>query len=262
MAEQKAENESQDLLSVEELAAEVPSPEAPPPEPVAPEPSQSKYADKSREQLEQMLDETKSMVGAQSKEVKAARDEIAAIKATNEYIERQLKPVEEKPKELDWYGNPEEATKQAISENPKIAALEQKLAKAETDQKKAKMDAAHPDWVEVMDSPDFATFVKGDVLAKATLDQVASTQNIDLAIELLTRFKGTQQQQTKDVRREAVNKAATGSVSSTSGERATGKPILASQLRKLMREKRTEYDALVKSGAIGKLYEEGRVIED
>ena len=205
---------------------------------------------------------TNGMLGGLAYQDDVEIDKIAAIKATNEYIERQLKPVEEKPRELDWYGNPEEATKQAISENPKIAALEQKLAKAETEQKKAKMDAAHPDWVEVMDSPDFATFVKGDVLAKATLDQVASTQNIDLAIELLTRFKGTQQQQTKDVRREAVNKAATGSVSSTSGERATGKPILASQLRKLMREKRSEYDALVKSGAIGKLYEEGRVIED
>ena len=261
MAETQQEYKSQDLLSVEELASEVPTPEAPS-EPVQPEPSPSKYAGKSREQLEQMLDETKSMVGAQSKEVKAARDELAAMQATDDYIKRQLDPAKEKPKELDWYGNPEEATKQAISENPKIAALEQKLAKAETDQKRAKMDAAHPDWVEVMDSGDFSTFVKGDVLAKATLDQVASTQNIDLAIELVSRFKATQQKQTESVRREAVNKAATGSVSSTSGERVTGKPIFASTLRKLMREKRSEYDALVKSGAIGKLYEEGRVIED
>ena len=261
MAETQQEDKSQDLLSVEELASEVPTPEAPS-EPVQPEPSPSKYAEKSREQLEQMLDETKSMVGAQSKEVKAARDELAAMQATDDYIKRQLDPAKEKPKELDWYGNPEEATKQAISENPKIAALEQKLAKAETDQKRAKMDAAHPDWVEVMDSGDFSTFVKGDVLAKATLDQVASTQNIDLAIELVSRFKAAQQKQTESVRREAVNKAATGSVSSTSGERVTGKPILASTLRKLMREKRSEYDALVKSGAIGKLYEEGRVIED
>ncbi|OUW92897.1 MAG: hypothetical protein CBD88_07965 [Flavobacteriales bacterium TMED228] len=261
MAETQQEYKSQDLLSVEELASEVPTPEAPS-EPVQPEPSPSKYAGKSREQLEQMLDETKSMVGAQSKEVKAARDELAAMQATDDYIKRQLDPAKEKPKELDWYGNPEEATKQAISENPKIAALEQKLAKAETDQKRAKMDAAHPDWVEVMDSGDFSTFVKGDVLAKATLDQVASTQNIDLAIELVSRFKAAQQKQTESVRREAVNKAATGSVSSTSGERVTGKPIFASTLRKLMREKRSEYDALVKSGAIGKLYEEGRVIED
>jgi ElaB/YqjD/DUF883 family membrane-anchored ribosome-binding protein len=254
-----SEDKSQDLLSVDELSAEV----TPPAEvqEVPPEP-ESKYANKSRKQLEQMLDETKSMVGAQSKEVKSARDELAAMKATDDYIKRQLEPSKEKPKELDWYGNPEEATKAAISSDPKIVALEKKLAKAESDQKRAKMDAAHPDWVEVMDSADFATFVKGDVLAKATLDQVASSQNIDLAIELVSRFKGNQQQQTAEVRKEAVNKAATGSVSSTSGENPVGKPILASTLRRLMREKRSEYDSLVKSGAIGKLYQEGRVIED
>ena len=37
-----------------------------------------------------MLEETQSMVGAQSQEVKRARDEIAALKAADQYIAGQL----------------------------------------------------------------------------------------------------------------------------------------------------------------------------
>jgi len=259
MAEQAQQDKSDELLTVDEIEDLTKPQQEPQQEQPQPE---SKYGNKTREELEKMLEETQSMVGAQSQEVKRARDEIAALKAADQYIAGQLAKTEpEKPKELDYYGNPEEAIKQTISSDPKLAALEQKVQQQEAERKREKISAAHPDWQQVMDSADFATFVQKDALAKATLDQVTATQNIDLAIELVTRFKNANSKPTQEVRQDAVKAASTGSVSASS-DRPAGKKVLASSLRKLMKEDRKRYDSLVRSGAIGTLYEQGRVIED
>ena len=112
-----------------------------------------------------------------------------------------------------------------------------------------------------MDSADFGAFVQSDVLAKATLDQVTQNQNIDLAIELISRFKNSTSKPTQEVRQEAVKAASTGSLSS-SAEKPVGKKVLASALRDLMKKDRKKYDSLVRNGTIGLLYEQGRVIQD
>ena len=259
MADQEQQGKSDEILSVEEIESLTQTPEAQQEEPPQPE---SKYGNKSREELEKMLEETQSMVGAQSQEVKRARDEIAALKAADQYIAGQLaQTAPEKPKELDYYGNPEEAIKQTISSDPKLAALEQRIQQQEAERKREKIAAAHPDWREVMDSADFGAFVQSDVLAKATLDQVTQNQNIDLAIELISRFKNSKSKPTQEVRQEAVKAASTGSLSS-SAEKPVGKKVLASALRELMKKDRKKYDSLVRNGTIGLLYEQGRVIRD
>ena len=123
------------------------------------------------------------------------------------------------------------------------------------------MLAAHPDYVTVMDSADFSTFVNGDALAKATLEQVSQSQDIGLAIELVSRFKNSRKQDTTEVRQEAIKQASSGSVQASS-EKVAGKKVLASELRKLYNSDKKRYDALVSSGALGKLFKEGRVIKD
>ena len=77
MADQEQQGKSDEILSVEEIESLTQTPEAQQEEPPQPE---SKYGNKSREELEKMLEETQSMVGAQSQEVKRARDEIAALR--------------------------------------------------------------------------------------------------------------------------------------------------------------------------------------
>ena len=66
MASESGADKSDEYLSVDEIVAEQEKPVA---EPKQDEPS-SRYADRSREELVEILEQTQSMVGRQSQEVK------------------------------------------------------------------------------------------------------------------------------------------------------------------------------------------------
>ena len=121
-----------------------------------------------------MLEETQSMVGAQSQEVKRARDEIAALKLLINISLGNLPAEPEKPKELDYYGNPEEAIKQTISTS-KACCLRTESSAAEVENAKEKFLPL----IRLAASYGLCglwTFVK-DALAKATLDQVTEPEH-------------------------------------------------------------------------------------
>lgn len=259
--EQEQGTESGDLMSIEELANQGKQPasqdqtsndqtvEAP-----------DKYANKSREELAKMLDESQSFIGKQSNEISQNRERIQALETTGDYIKGQLGSAKTAPeKELDYFGDPENAIKQSISSDPRLAKLEEKLEEQDLNQKRQKMIGAHPDFQSLMDSPDFSQWIAKTTSRQAALTLMNANGDVNLAIGLLDEFKGQRSQATKDQRQESIRSASSGSVSGSSAK-APGKKVAASQLRKLYKENQAEYEAL--SGEIDKLYAQGRVIED
>ena len=127
--EQTTENvESSDLASIEEIAEQGTkqvSQEQPSEQAAA---TNDKYAGKSREDLAKMLDESQSFIGKQSNEIAQNRERINALEKTDSYIKGQLNQSQPEPaKELDYFGDPENAIKQTVSSDPRLAKLEKQL---------------------------------------------------------------------------------------------------------------------------------------
>ena len=90
---------------------------------------ESKFAGKSREEVEQMLTDAQTMIGKQSKDIGDARIQIEAYKKADSFIQGQLnEPKAEQPKEeLDYFGNPEQAIQKSIENNPVLTETQNTL---------------------------------------------------------------------------------------------------------------------------------------
>ena len=259
--EQTTENvESSDLASIEEIAEQGTkqvSQEQPSEQAAA---TDDKYAGKSREDLAKMLDESQSFIGKQSNEIAQNRERINALEKTDSYIKGQLNQSQPEPaKELDYFGDPENAIKQTVSSDPRLAKLEKQLEVQDLERKREKMLSKHPDFQSVMDSPDFSAWLAQTQSRQAALTLMNSTGNVDLAIGLLDEFKSTREQATKETRQESIKAASSGSVSGSS-MKAMGKRVAASELRRLQKEEPAKFKSL--KPLIDQLWQEGRVVVD
>ena len=223
----------------------------------------SKYAEKSRDDLEKMLADQEMMIGRQSEEVRDARVQLEAVKAADQYLQGQLPPKSEaKPeKKLDYFGDPEKAIKSTIQSAPELQAMKQEVENLRLENIKRELSAAHPDFKDVLSSNEFGNWVAASPVRTKSFQAMNAEFDVEIAKELIGAYKATTQQPAEPTadRRESVLAASSGNITGSS-EKTTGKKVRASDLRELMTSNPDRYNELYPE--ILKAYQEGRVINN
>ena len=137
-------------------------------------------------------------------------------KLADELIRSQLqKPKEEeKPREVDFFENPQEAIRQAVENSPKVLAAEQYTRQVQQEQAKMRFNQLHPDANEVVKDGEFQDWVKASKV-RTKLFQQADAYDLDAADELLSTFKALKQVKQRQVS-ETEKSARSGAVKAAS----------------------------------------------
>jgi hypothetical protein len=174
MAEIQDNEEIGELEAVEQQQVEVKTaPELP-----------EKYRGKSIEDVVKMHRDAEELIARQGREVGEVR------KLADELIKSQLTPKAEveKPKEIDFFENPQEAIRQQIENNPRVQAAEQYAKQAQAEQSKQRLAQMHPDVQQIVGDTGFQDWVKASKV-RTQLFQQADNYDLDAANELISTYK-------------------------------------------------------------------------
>ncbi len=111
-----------------------------------------RYKGKDVKDIIKMHQEAEKLIQRQSQEVGEIR------KLADELIKSQLQPkpvVEEKPQEVDFFENPQEAIRRAVESNPKVLAAEQHAALMRMEIAKRQLVEKHPDFGTLVQDNEF-----------------------------------------------------------------------------------------------------------
>ena len=237
-----------------QLQTEVPAaaPQSAPSEPELPE----KYRGKSVADIVKMHQEAEKLMGRQAQEVGEVR------RLADELIRSQMHaPVAEKPKEIDFFENPQEAIRQAVETNPSVLAANQIAMQTHRAQAQNLLMQKHPDVGAIMQDPQFSNWVASSKV-RQQLFQAAEGYDIDAADELLSTFKElrTARQQREvaadTTARDTAMRAASVDIGGNSGE-STKKVYRRADLIRLKMHNPAKYDAM--QDEIMQAYAEDRV---
>ena len=224
----------------------------PEPEPELPE----KYRGKSPAEIARMHQEAEKLLARQSQEVGEVR------KLADELIKSQLvkKPEAEKPKEVDFFENPQEAIRRAVESNPEVMAAKQYAVAAQRQLAQQQLVQKHPDMPQVVQDPDFINWVKGSRV-RTQLFQQADAYDLDAADELLSTYKelrGKKQQVEVKADKTARDQMLKTAAVDTGGSGESGKKVYRrADLIRLKMTNPAKYEAM--EDEILAAYTEGRV---
>jgi hypothetical protein len=146
-----------------------------------------KYKGKSLEEVVRMHQESEKLIGRQAQEVGESR------KLLDQYIKQQLEQKHDtqqpsKAQEIDWFEDPAKAVNQAVENNPLLKQLQEQQAQQAQVVAQQTIEKAHPDYLDVAASEDFAQWVQGSKI-RMGLYAKASNFDVDSAMELLETYK-------------------------------------------------------------------------
>jgi hypothetical protein len=145
-----------------------------------------KYRGKSLEEIVKMHQESEKLIGRQAQEVGESR------KLLDQYIKQQLEQKHDtqpvKAQEIDWFEDPAKAVNQAVENNPILKQLQEQQAQQAQVVAQQTIEKAHPDYLDVAASEDFAQWVQGSKI-RMGLYAKASNFDVDSAMELLETYK-------------------------------------------------------------------------
>ncbi len=252
----KETEDKTETAPIEDINKEVPQPDK----------VESKFAEKSREELETMLTEQDSMIGRQSEEVRDARKQISAYKEADSFIQGQLQKQEQaEPKdELDYFGNPEEAIQKSIENHPSVRESKEALRRLEQQNAAQQILAQHPDMVAIVQDQKFIDWVANDSVRMRLFNEANQHLNIESANYIFNEYKASHNvtptpQRERSKRTESVRAASTGSTAGSS-EPISKKKYRASDIRKLKKEDPKAYAE--RGDEILLAYREGRVVRN
>ena len=254
----ESEEKQEETAPIEEInQKEVGTPESEP---------ESKFASKSREDLEKMLADQEVMIGRQSQEVKDARHQIDAYKQADSFIQGQLQDQKQaEPKEeLDYFGDPERAIKKSIEDHPALKQTRDELLQLRQQNAAQQIMAAHPDMVQIVKDQKFVDWVSQDNTRMRLFNEANQNLNIESANYIFNEWKRTNNVQSEKApeqsrRSESVRAASTGGATGSS-EPVSKKKYRASDIRRLKKEDPKAYAE--RSNEIMKAYQEGRVVRN
>ena len=165
--------------AVEQTAAE---PEEAAPQPELPE----KYRNKSLDEIIRMHQEAEKLIGRQAQEVGEVR------KLADSLLKQQLETKHDsqpsKAQEIDWFEDPAKAVHQAVANNPVLKQLQEQQAQQAQLVALQTIEKAHPDYLSVAQSDDFASWIQGSKV-RMELFAKANNYDVDSALELLETYK-------------------------------------------------------------------------
>lgn len=215
-----------------------------------------KYRGKSIEDVVKMHRDAEELIARQGREVGEVR------KLADELIKSQLAPKAEveKPKEVDFFENPQEAIRQQIESNPRVLAAEQYAKQVQAEQSRQRLMQIHPDVQQIVGDIGFQEWVKASKV-RSQLFQQADNYDVDAAHELLSTYKelrGVRQKIVAEVDNTARDKTLKAAAVDTGGSGESSQKIYrrADLIRLKMRDP-AKYEAM--SDEIMAAYASGRV---
>lgn len=152
-----------------------------------------KYRGKSVDDVIRMHQEAEKLMSRQAQEVGEVR------KLADELIKSQLKPKPEPEvaEEIDFFENPQEATRRLVENNPKVLAAEQYAIQAQRQQSQQTMLQKHPDAPAIVNDAEFQNWVKSSKVRERLFQQADAEYDFEAADELLSTFKELRQVKVK-----------------------------------------------------------------
>jgi hypothetical protein len=160
---------------------------------------------KTPAQIAKMLKEAQSLIGRQGNELGEFRRKadlliqtnlaaIAARKAAEEPAPK--KEAEPELDDTEFFANPKAAIAKAFESNPIIKEIREKLGQAAADsatlkatEATARFNAAHPDAAEIMQDPEFRTWIQASRVRTALLHRAHSKFDFDAGDEVFGTWK-------------------------------------------------------------------------
>ena len=217
-----------------------------------------KFKGKSPAEIASAYENLERELGRKGQEIGELR------KLTDQILQSQIsQQAQPEEPEVDFYDDPEAAVKSILDKDPRFKELEQQTQMQQAQMSIQQLQQAHPDYMDVVQAPDFQEWVAGSKV-RQQLFRAADSYDFESADVLLSDWKERQLvSKTKEVEanEEAKRKQAlkTGKgVSKASGESTAGKKVY--RRADLIRLKTTDparYDAL--QDEILAAYAEGRV---
>ena len=220
-----------------------------------------KYKGKTTEDIIKMHQEAEKLIGKQAQEVGEVRrlaDDL--IKQSLASKTQQQQHIEQEP-EIDFFEDPRKAIQKELSSHPDVIAAREAALQFKKMQIQQKLGENHPDFAQVVQDPEFASWVKASNVRMGLYAKADAEYDYDSANELLSTFKqlkSVKAQETKkagETARNSAMKAASVDVGGT-GE-SSKKVYRRSDLIRLRMTDPSRYEAL--SDEIMKAYQEGRV---
>jgi len=190
-----------------------------------------KYAGKSLEEVIEMHQNAERILGKQGMEVGHQRKLIDSLMATQQQAPEAITPKEEPvPFEDQFYADPANAVNSAIEKHPDVVKAKETRAMQNQALNQAQLEAAHPDFMEIVESDDFRNWV-GASKIRQELFRTADSYDFEAANELFTTWKQINmasktaevKKKEKVKREKALQK--TSSETRSSGEAVGGKKI-------------------------------------
>ena len=217
-----------------------------------------RYRNKDIKDIIQMHQEAEKLIGKQGNEVGELR------RIVDEFIKTQTVTKQQAPEEddVDFFSDPDKYVQKAIEKHPKVQQAELLAAQMHKAQALASLKSTHPDFQEVISSPDFHEWVGKSKVRQEMFHRADSQYDFDSANELISTWKERAEMlnSTKQIeqvgRKQAIKTASTGSAKGT-GEASSKKVYRRADLIELMTRNPDRYEAL--QPEIMAAYAEGRV---
>ena len=256
------EDEELQLNEDEELGSFDEPEEATVEEPVEDTPEEDdlpdKYRGKSPAEIVRMHQEAEKLLGRQSSEVGELR------KLVDNFIlsQTQAATPKEEEDEIDFFEDPKKAVEAAIAKHPKIREAEQLQQSMKAQTAQAQLKAAHPDYADILQNPDFSAWIQGSKVRTELYNRADAKYDFDAADELLNTWKSMNKavQQTKEVEEKELKrqrKAASTGSGKGGGEGRSRKVYRRADIINLMQNDPARYLEL--ADEITAAYSEGRV---
>jgi len=228
----------------------------------------SKYKGKALEDVIQMAEEADKLMNRHAQEVGEARREAAEVrKLADELLKSQLtrKAEVEKPQEIDFFENPQEAMKRAVESNPILAGLQADRLQYKQELNRQKLLSKHPDLMNVVQDSEFIDWIKASPVRVKLFNEAHQNYDFDSGDELLSTYKQISgfkkvsretpvSEVEKESRKQAVKSA---SVDSGGTNESSRKVYRRADLMRLMQRDPARYEAM--SDEILEAYRSGRV---
>ena len=215
-----------------------------------------KYRGKSAADIVKMHQEAEKLIERQGREVGEVR------KLADELLKSQLTPRQEveKPQEVDFFENPQEAIRQQIENNPRVKAAENYARQSQQEGARAQLNQRHPDVAQIVADAEFQRWVQGSKI-RSKLFQQAEEYDVDAAEELLSTYKelrAVKQKQVEKVDNTERDKSLKIAAVDTGGSGETTRKVYrrADLIRLKMRDP-SKYESM--NDEIVQAYSEGRV---
>lgn len=223
--ELQEETQEEGITELEQGNSTIPEAEPAQPEEIAKEPEvPEKYRGKSLEEVVRMHQESEKLIGRQAQEVGENR------RLLDQFIKQQLESKQEaqpsKAQEIDYFEDPAKAINQAVENNPILKQLQEQQAQQAQLVAKQTIEKAHPDYLSVAQSDDFAAWIQGSKV-RVQLFAQASNYDVDSALELLETYKSLRGIQAQKAE---ATKAADESLKKTD-EESRGKALKAAAVQ-------------------------------